>query len=98
MPMKTLRNRLPICLACALLAIALGVPASFPQTPAQNPAPKGVPNFGEVTAQLFRGGQPTTEGFHALKNFGIEIVVNFRDEPLKLSLSGTQWRRSACTM
>ncbi len=84
MPIKMLRNRLLICLACALLAIALGLPASFPQTPAQKPAPKGVPNFGEVTAQLFRGGQPTTEGFRALKDFGIEIVVNFRDEPAEI--------------
>ncbi|MFY9583207.1 MAG: dual specificity protein phosphatase family protein [Candidatus Acidiferrales bacterium] len=43
-------------------------------------APAGVPNFGEVTPLLYRGGQPSQEGFQALKKQGVEIVVNFRDE------------------
>ncbi len=44
-------------------------------------APRGVPNFGQVTPQLYRGGQPTPEGFAELKKLGVEIVVNFRHEP-----------------
>src|SRR5712692_1138285 len=43
-------------------------------------APAGVSNFGEVTPLLFRGGQPSQEGFQALKKLGVEIVVNFREE------------------
>jgi protein tyrosine phosphatase (PTP) superfamily phosphohydrolase (DUF442 family) len=40
----------------------------------------GLPNFGKVTDVLYRGGQPTAEGFTALQKMGVGIVVNFRDE------------------
>jgi tyrosine-protein phosphatase SIW14 len=39
---------------------------------------EGVPNAGQVTANLYRGGQPTTTGFEALANMGINIVVDQR--------------------
>ncbi len=39
---------------------------------------KGVPNAGEVTPTLYRGGQPTANGFKALANMGIDIVVDLR--------------------
>ena len=38
----------------------------------------GVPNFGEVTPNLFRGGQPAVEGFKTLKEMGVDIVVDMR--------------------
>ena len=57
---------------------ALRVP---PPTPlAEKITVRGVPNFGRVSETLYRGGQPTPEGFAELKKLGIEIVVNFRDE------------------
>jgi len=37
---------------------------------------KGVPNFGEVTSRLYRGGQPTHEGFERVAKMGIDIVVD----------------------
>ncbi len=37
---------------------------------------EGVPNFGEVTPMLYRGGQPTHEGFKRLAKMGIKIVVD----------------------
>lgn len=37
---------------------------------------EGVPNFGEVTPMLYRGGQPTREGFDRLAKMGINIVVD----------------------
>ena len=40
----------------------------------------GVPNFGEVTSTLFRGGQPSRDGFDELKKLGVQIVVNLRDD------------------
>jgi tyrosine-protein phosphatase SIW14 len=40
----------------------------------------GVPNAGEVTSSLYRGAQPTPDGFHSLAASGIAIVVDFRDE------------------
>lgn len=46
----------------------------------------GVPNFGEVTPHLYRGGQPTREGFKKLSAMGVGIVVDSgrsrRDEKL----------------
>jgi len=39
---------------------------------------KGIPNFGEVTPNVFRGAVPTQEGLEALKQLGINIVVDMR--------------------
>jgi len=54
---------------------------------------EGVPNFGEVTPTLYRGGQPSAEGFGALARMGITIVVDTgrsrRDERLVESLGMT---------
>ena len=41
----------------------------------------GIPRFGSVSDQLYRGGQPEGTGFAELKKLGIEIVVNLRHEP-----------------
>jgi tyrosine-protein phosphatase SIW14 len=38
----------------------------------------GVPRFGEVTPTLYRGGQPSKEGFGNLAGMGINIVVDLR--------------------
>jgi tyrosine-protein phosphatase SIW14 len=37
---------------------------------------KGIPNFAEVTPALYRGGQPSHEGFEKLAQMGIHIVVD----------------------
>jgi len=39
---------------------------------------KGVPNAGQATRELYRGGQPTEQGFEALARLGINIVVDLR--------------------
>ena len=39
---------------------------------------KNIPNFGQVTPNLYRGGQPTLEGMEALKKLGVDIVVDMR--------------------
>jgi len=38
----------------------------------------GLPNFGEVTPHLFRGGQPGVDGLQTLKKMGVTIVVDMR--------------------
>lgn len=38
----------------------------------------GLPNFGEVTPKLYRGGQPGADGLDALKKMGVSIVVDMR--------------------
>ena len=37
---------------------------------------KGVPNFGEVTPKLYRGGLISTDGIKALKKLGIDVIVD----------------------
>ena len=39
----------------------------------------GLPNLHRVTEALYRGAQPTGEGFRQLRNMGIRTVVNLRD-------------------
>ena len=50
------------------------------QSPPAQPGPRGIFNFGQVTPALFRGGQPTSDGYRELKQMGVEIVVSFRHE------------------
>jgi protein tyrosine phosphatase (PTP) superfamily phosphohydrolase (DUF442 family) len=38
----------------------------------------GLPNFGEVTPTLYRGAQPTPQGFEQLRRMGISIVIDTR--------------------
>lgn len=51
---------------------------------------EGIRNFGAVTPALYRGGQPTREGFERLARMGIAIIVDTgrskRDEALVKSL------------
>src|ERR1700693_1750462 len=60
----------------------LGAPAARSQT-TQNP--EGVNNFARVTDMLYRGAQPSPEGFGALHHMGVGIVVNFRNEAKETS-------------
>ena len=38
----------------------------------------GLPNFAKVSDTLYRGAQPTREGFLALKGMGVKTVVSLR--------------------
>ena len=74
-----------IILVAALLAVWLHAGAPPQQEPAsaafaEKRAVEGLPNLGQVTPTLFRGGQPKKEGYPKLKEMGIEIVVNLRDD------------------
>ncbi len=79
-------------IVCLLLlsSIALAEEVS-PPTPTPAPAKtdspalltprddvKGVKNFAKVSEILYRGEQPTAEGFAELKKMGIKTVVNLR--------------------
>ncbi len=82
-----MRSTLSIFFVCLLLAFTMCLRAVPLQTakdaaPAVEPSMgrhllfEGVPNFGEVTPMLYRGGQPTREGFDKLAKMGINIVVD----------------------
>lgn len=38
----------------------------------------GLPNFAKISDALYRGAQPTAEGFQALAKMGVKTVVNLR--------------------
>src|SRR5690242_11371061 len=40
----------------------------------------GIPNFQQVNERIFRGGQPTQEGFQSLAKLGVKTVVDLRRE------------------
>lgn len=46
--------------------------------PARKMKVTGVKNFGEVTPFLYRGAQPTPEGFKGLSKMGVNIVIDAR--------------------
>ncbi len=46
---------------------------------AQIIASDNLPNFHQVNAGLYRGGQPKNDGFAELKKLGITIVIDLRD-------------------
>ena len=39
-----------------------------------------IPDFGEVTLTLYRGGEPKKDGFEALAKMGVQIVVDLRGD------------------
>jgi protein tyrosine phosphatase (PTP) superfamily phosphohydrolase (DUF442 family) len=70
-----------------LFAIGARMDANPPQTKEETQSPKtraigrklnekGVPNFGEVTPNLYRGGLLSSTGLKALKRLGVNVVVD----------------------
>ncbi len=58
------------------------IPASIPNKP-QHPlddAVPGVPNFGIITRDVWRGAEPTPEGLTALAGLGVKTVIDLRME------------------
>jgi tyrosine-protein phosphatase SIW14 len=81
---------------CAFASLAFFYSAKGLQAPASSGSAKdaahsiarkekitGVKNFGEVNTNLFRGAQPTPEGFAQLTKMGVQIVVDLRAERAK---------------
>ena len=88
MKRKTIFAAIALPVMALLFALA-ATPSSESGThdasdPAHAPAKRisldGVGNAGEVTPTLFRGAQPSSEGFRALAKFGIVIDVDLRFE------------------
>jgi tyrosine-protein phosphatase SIW14 len=77
------------CLAVIMLSVALGGQTGSPQnqraenSPAQHPMGtrlkvKGIPNFGQVDANLYRGGLPSGSALQELRKLGINVVIDLR--------------------
>lgn len=59
-------SRLPI----ALLVFGLPVLAG---------SPSGIKNFDQVDAHVYRGGQPSDEGFRYLAKLGVKTIIDLRE-------------------
>ncbi len=46
----------------------------------ENQNSNGIENFSQVSQTLFRGAQPSAAGFTKLRDMGVAVIVNFRDE------------------
>ena len=58
-------------LRAATIALFLGAAIATAQS--------GVPNFQKVNDQVYRGGQPTKQGFDYLSSLGVKTVVDLRE-------------------
>ena len=63
---------LPILWVAALLASAAQAQSVLPSA--------DLPKFVKVSDSLYRGAQPTEEGFQRLKELGIKTIINLRAE------------------
>jgi tyrosine-protein phosphatase SIW14 len=84
----------------ALSGTSATPPPSSPKYPATMPAEiRGVEKFARVSEGLYRGAQPTAEGFAQLKRMGIKTVVSLRSfhtDTRLLQGSGLAYIRIGC--
>jgi tyrosine-protein phosphatase SIW14 len=80
--------------ALCLLLLAATVPTSLAQDGAQGVEPRAreVPNFHQVNARLYRGGQPREGGLRELAALGVKTVVNLRDDDERARAEETEAR------
>ena len=58
---------------CSLIALmAIGLPAFAGSAP-------GIKNFDQVDGHVYRGGQPTDEGFQYLAHLGVKTIIDLRE-------------------
>ena len=67
-------------LASLLVALAVSASPAAQATQAKREQRPGLPQFGVISEHLYRGAQPTDEGFVELKKLGVGIIVNLRHE------------------
>jgi protein tyrosine phosphatase (PTP) superfamily phosphohydrolase (DUF442 family) len=48
----------------------------------------GIKNFDQVGSNVYRGGQPTTEGFQYLASIGVKTVIDLREAGERAELEG----------
>ena len=86
MNLKSLLN-FPFALVLLVLPLSAGQSQSSPTPSAPTypprvigtrPQAKGIPNFGKVTPNLYRGGLPSRIGMQSLKKLGIDVIVDMR--------------------
>jgi tyrosine-protein phosphatase SIW14 len=64
-------------ISSASLLIASSL-AFGPMLVAQQQQPAGVPNFHQVSQTIYRGAQPSKEGFQSLAHLGVKTIIDLR--------------------
>ena len=67
-----------LCKLLSVCALVLIVTAAL--VTAANLSAPGIPNFQQVNDHVWRGGQPTGEGWKSLTNLGVKTVIDLRRE------------------
>jgi tyrosine-protein phosphatase SIW14 len=89
LPQRSAAFRIP---QIFLITLVLALTSASPQSKNQdNPSPlhsigtrlngTGIPRFGQVSENLYRGGQPSAEGLQELKRMGVRVIVDLRGSP-----------------
>jgi protein tyrosine/serine phosphatase len=73
---QIIRQQIVVAGLLAVVSLIGGTQVSWCQAEKE---PRGLHNFGRVADNLYRGGQPTSDGFDSLHTMGVGIVVNFRE-------------------
>jgi uncharacterized protein (TIGR01244 family) len=73
----------------AVLTLFVGAAAAGAQDEAKY---KELPNFHRVNSNLYRGAQPSEDGFKQLAALGIKTVVNLRDDDERARAEETEAR------
>ena len=76
-PVPALRWLFPALLACLLFGIP-GFAGDACLIPAQPVELSGLSNMFKVSETLYRGAQPSKEGFKSLEALGVKTVINLR--------------------
>src|SRR5690242_12485090 len=75
--MKTQASFLSLGAALSALVLSLTTGSAFAARP---DGIRGVPNFHAVNEQVYRGGQPSEEGFRSLAKAGVKTIVDLQEE------------------
>lgn len=63
----------PRCRTAFVVALAFGLPLLAED------APHGLSNFYQVNDHIYRGGQPSDEGFKSLAKLGVKTILDLRE-------------------
>jgi len=78
-----------LALVAAMASCALPTRPPAPARPLASPQElPGLPNFARISPALYRGGQPTREGFERLKQMGVRTIVDLRGQIHREPLEG----------
>ncbi len=74
---RRIAQALALLVALAGIAWAIDTVWRDRSYPDEKATLQGVPNFGRLKPRLFRGGQPSAEGFASLQALGVNTVISF---------------------